>query len=130
MPEQVTLKRARKDKRAGKAPSTQAGEFVREESITCGKARSALDEAGHRNRAVESATRGCEITPAAGECEGVDQAQRGVRTPRRQQAQATVAAAISGGPDGAETRRPGGGVAKGIGPPGQSGRPPTAGCRS
>ncbi|HEY4675989.1 MAG TPA: DUF6496 domain-containing protein [Candidatus Angelobacter sp.] len=31
MPEQTTLKRARQDKRAGKAPSTQAGEFVREE---------------------------------------------------------------------------------------------------
>jgi hypothetical protein len=31
MPEQTTLKRARRDKRAGKAPSTQAGEFVREE---------------------------------------------------------------------------------------------------
>jgi Family of unknown function (DUF6496) len=31
MPEQKTLKRARKDKREGKAPSTQAGEFVREE---------------------------------------------------------------------------------------------------
>jgi hypothetical protein len=31
MPEQQTLERARKDKREGKAPSTQAGEFVREE---------------------------------------------------------------------------------------------------
>lgn len=31
MPEQKTIQRARKDKRAGKAPSTQAGEFVREE---------------------------------------------------------------------------------------------------
>src|SRR5262245_19747704 len=31
MPEKATLKRARRDKRAGKAPSTQAGEFVREE---------------------------------------------------------------------------------------------------
>ena len=31
MPEQQTLKRARADKRAGKAPTTQAGEFVREE---------------------------------------------------------------------------------------------------
>jgi hypothetical protein len=31
MPEQDTLKRARQDKREGKAPSTQAGEFVREE---------------------------------------------------------------------------------------------------
>lgn len=31
MPEKETLKRARKDKAEGKAPSTQAGEFVREE---------------------------------------------------------------------------------------------------
>jgi uncharacterized protein DUF6496 len=31
MPEKKTLKRARKDAREGKAPSTQAGEFVREE---------------------------------------------------------------------------------------------------
>jgi hypothetical protein len=31
MPEQETLRRARQDKSAGKAPSTQAGEFVREE---------------------------------------------------------------------------------------------------
>ena len=31
MPEQKTIERARKDKREGKAPSTQAGEFIREE---------------------------------------------------------------------------------------------------
>jgi hypothetical protein len=31
MPEQQTLERARRDKAQGKAPSTQAGEFVREE---------------------------------------------------------------------------------------------------
>ena len=31
MPEEGTLKRAQKDKAEGKAPSTQAGEFVREE---------------------------------------------------------------------------------------------------
>ena len=31
MPEQKTLARARRDKRDGKAPTTQAGEFVREE---------------------------------------------------------------------------------------------------
>jgi len=31
MPEASTVKRARADKRAGKAPTTQAGEFVREE---------------------------------------------------------------------------------------------------
>ena len=31
MPNKTTIKRARKDAREGKAPSTQAGEFVREE---------------------------------------------------------------------------------------------------
>src|SRR5690349_12682271 len=31
MPERETIKRAKKDKRAGKSPTTQAGEFVREE---------------------------------------------------------------------------------------------------
>lgn len=31
MPERETLRRARRDKREGKAPSTQAGEFIREE---------------------------------------------------------------------------------------------------
>jgi hypothetical protein len=31
MPDQETLERAREDKREGKSPSTQAGEFVREE---------------------------------------------------------------------------------------------------
>ena len=31
MPEKQTIERARKDKREGKAPSTQAGEFVKEE---------------------------------------------------------------------------------------------------
>jgi uncharacterized protein DUF6496 len=31
MPEQETIERARKDAREGKSPSTQAGEFVREE---------------------------------------------------------------------------------------------------
>ena len=31
MPKNKTIERAREDKREGKAPSTQAGEFVREE---------------------------------------------------------------------------------------------------
>ena len=31
MPKAITVKRARRDQRAGKKPSTQAGEFVREE---------------------------------------------------------------------------------------------------
>src|SRR5262245_42632392 len=39
MPEKRTMERARRDKREGKAPSTQAGEFVREtiEHIRQGK---------------------------------------------------------------------------------------------
>src|SRR6266545_3512439 len=31
MPEKETMERARRDKREGKAPTTQAGEFIREE---------------------------------------------------------------------------------------------------
>ena len=31
MPEKETIRRARKDAREGKSPSTQAGEFIREE---------------------------------------------------------------------------------------------------
>ena len=31
MPEAITLERAKRDKEQGKSPSTQAGEFVREE---------------------------------------------------------------------------------------------------
>ncbi len=31
MPEKATLQRARRDKREGKSPSTQAGEFIHEE---------------------------------------------------------------------------------------------------
>jgi hypothetical protein len=39
MPEKKTIERARQDAREGKAPSTQAGEFVREEmeQIRAGK---------------------------------------------------------------------------------------------
>jgi len=37
MPEKATLERARRDKAAGKAPTTQAGEFVREEIETIRK---------------------------------------------------------------------------------------------
>ena len=36
MPEKETLRRARKAKQEGKAPSTQAGAFVKEESIMFG----------------------------------------------------------------------------------------------
>ena len=65
MPEKKTLERARSDARRGKAPSSQAGEFVREEieHIREGKhgTRSAK-QAIHR--AVEGQAGGCEITAA------------------------------------------------------------------
>jgi hypothetical protein len=39
MPEKKTLDRARADKKAGKAPSTQAGEFIREEMEHLGEGK-------------------------------------------------------------------------------------------
>jgi hypothetical protein len=60
MPEQETLRRAKKDKGTqGKAPSTQAGQLMREEldHIREGMPRGALDQAGHRDRSVQGATR-------------------------------------------------------------------------
>jgi hypothetical protein len=66
MPEQETIERAREDKAEGKAPSTQAGEFVREEIAPHPRrqARRPLDQAGHRDRIIESAARGSEIAAA------------------------------------------------------------------
>jgi hypothetical protein len=58
MPEKQTLERARRDRRQGKRPSTQAGEFVREEiHHVRGQAWRALHEAGHRHRPVQGAPR-------------------------------------------------------------------------
>ncbi len=85
MPEKATLERARQDKRAGKAPSTQAGEFVREEMdhIRRGQARRAIDEAGDRHRFVEGSACGRQPPSPAGKCEGVNEAKRCVGQSRR-----------------------------------------------
>ena len=66
MPEKKTIARAKRDKAEGKAPSTQAGEFVREEieHIREGKARRAQHEAGDRDRPFEGAPRGGEARNA------------------------------------------------------------------
>ena len=60
MPEQKTLKRAQADKRAGKASSTQAGEFVKEQvdKVRAGKHGVQVGETGDRDRFVGSAPRG------------------------------------------------------------------------
>src|SRR5882757_4900306 len=44
MPDKKTIEKARKDRRAGKAPTTQAGEFVREE----------IDKIRHRKHGARS----------------------------------------------------------------------------
>jgi len=56
MPDQKTVKRARRDKAEGKAPSTQAGEFVREEMAHIRERKHrALGQAGDRHRALQGA---------------------------------------------------------------------------
>ena len=52
MPEKRTMKRARRDKRQGKAASTQAGEFVREEMehVRRGNAKDGSDRHGSSSR--------------------------------------------------------------------------------
>jgi hypothetical protein len=75
MPEKATIKRARKDRREGKSPSTQAGEFVREEidhiregkhgarstkqaiAIGLSKARRAGEKLGRPPRSAKASTR-------------------------------------------------------------------------
>ena len=67
MPEKKTLERAREDAREGKAPSTQAGEFVRGDGAYPGRqARCSFCKAGDRNRALESQAGGSEVTTSEG----------------------------------------------------------------
>ena len=57
MPEKETIERAREDAREGKSPSTQAGEFVREEihHIREGKHGAAFHQTSHRDRTLQGA---------------------------------------------------------------------------
>ncbi len=59
MPDEETVERAREDAAEGKAPSTQAGEFVREEMhhVRRRQARRALDQAGDRHRTFQGPPR-------------------------------------------------------------------------
>jgi hypothetical protein len=76
MPEKETIERAQEDAREGKSPSSQAGEFVREEIHHCarGKTRCALRETGDRDRTLESAPSRCEAT-APGQRQGLGKGQ-------------------------------------------------------
>jgi hypothetical protein len=86
MPQQETIERARKAKREGKAPSTQAGEFVREtiEDIRKGKhgARSTKQAIAI---GLSKARRAKRETPASQEGQDVreDPAKCGARLSRR-----------------------------------------------
>jgi hypothetical protein len=91
MPEKKTLERARKARREGKSPSTQAGEFVREEihhvregkhgarstkqaiAIGLSKARRAGVKLPRRGRSAKSSTRS-------------SSSRRGTSTPKRSRA--------------------------------------------
>ena len=67
MPEKQTMERAREDAREGKAPTTQAGEFVREEihHVREGKHGVKNAKTGNCHRVVKGAEGGRETaTPA------------------------------------------------------------------
>ena len=78
MPEKRTIAKARKDKRAGKAPTTQAGEFVHEEiRDPPGRTRGAVAAAGYRNRPVQVEARRRCPSPAA------ERSGQGAHAPKR-----------------------------------------------
>ena len=66
MPEKKTLERARRDKRQGKAGTTQAGEFVREEieHVREGKHGARSTQQSHRHRALQGSPRRREVAAA------------------------------------------------------------------
>jgi hypothetical protein len=81
MPEKRTMQRARRDARAGKSPSTQAGEFVREEirHVRAGK------------HGVKSAKQAIAIGLAKARRAGVQLPARGAQATRKKAVQALEA---------------------------------------
>src|SRR5437867_874479 len=105
MPEKETLERAREDKREGKAPSTQAGEFVREEIELIRKgahgARSTkqaiaigLSKARRAGVKLPPPKKGTVPEETREKAKGDVQKgqQRGAKTPSRKRSQATLKA--------------------------------------
>ena len=64
MPEKNTIERARKDAREGKAPSTQAGEFVHEEIKHIREGKHGARSTKHCNWTVEGKKGGCRVAAA------------------------------------------------------------------
>ena len=120
MPERKTIRRARKDRAQGKAPSTQAGEFVREEfdHIREGQHGARSTKPGDRDRALKGAARGREARRAEeghderGDARAGEARRRPRREAGRREAQG-VAEAIARELRGAEARGPEGRLAAG-----------------
>lgn len=112
MPDKTTLKRVARDRRQGKAPSTQAGEFVREEieHIRAGKhgVRSAkqaicyrpVESAPRRRRAASAEETGELVRDptqgAPGQCRRASSAQTIAHTFARDHARAATRVAHTG----------------------------------
>jgi len=108
MPSKTTLKRAQQDAREGKRPTTQAGEFVREEIEH-------IREGKHGARSTKQAiaiglSKARRRPPAASGWSSIreNQAEREKRLPRRsnQAASKTLGTPITHSLKRAETRRP------------------------
>jgi hypothetical protein len=85
MPEKETIKRARRDKQQGKAASTQAGEFVREEMHHI------------RDWPFQSASCRSEATAAAQRQDvGENPKERGFSLPQRSMGRKSFSEAVSG----------------------------------
>ncbi len=117
MPDKATVARARADKRAGKAPSTQAGEFVREEI--------------HHVREGKHGASRCQAAPAAGKRARRDQAQCRGRKSACGQASQDIDASCARDSRSAQTRGPQRRIAEGAVTSGHHGGPTSAGgCAS
>jgi Family of unknown function (DUF6496) len=99
VPEKETIERARKDKREGKAPSTQAGEFVREEieHIREGKHGARSTKQAIAIGLSKARRAGVELPPSKGASEETrEQAKRDTRRagkkPSRRRSRATTKA--------------------------------------
>ena len=115
MPEQETIERARRDKREGKSPSTQAGEFVREEfhHVRQGKhgARSArqaiaigLSKARRAGVKLRPPSRGQSPKMRQQAERDYERGQHGPRTISRRRSRATLGALKHEGRGAASTR--------------------------
>ena len=123
MPEKATLAAARKDKRAGKSPTTQAGDFVREEIH---HVREGIHQAGDRDRFVEGSTRRRAFAESATQRDNQNQTECGVCEPRwPPPASATLFEKVSRQPAGVEAREPERGFAEGALPSGEELGPTT-----